>query len=93
MGFDNTLGKVPLGTVYVEARHATVKMLSLTYGRLDGRALRVGKPISSSARSQAFYSSIVCTSTLERTGNLFFLVLLWYVRYKEHHTLAVSYPV
>ena len=48
----------------VEARHATVKLLSLIYGRLDERALRVGKPISSSARSQAFYSSIVCTSTL-----------------------------
>ena len=43
----------------VEACHATVKMLSLIYGRLDGRALRPGKPISSSARSQAFYSSIV----------------------------------
>ena len=50
--------------ISVEARHATVKILSLIYGRLDGRALRVGKPISSSARSQAFYSSIVCTSTL-----------------------------
>ena len=50
--------------VDVEARHATVKFLSLIYGRLDERALRVGKPISSSARSQAFYSSIVCTSTL-----------------------------
>ena len=34
----------------VEARHATVKMLLLIYGRLDGRALRVGKPISFSAR-------------------------------------------
>ena len=50
--------------VPVEARHATVKLLSLIYGCLDERALRVGKPISSSARSQAFYSSIVCTSTL-----------------------------
>ena len=50
--------------VVVEARHATVKLLSFIYGRLDERALRVGKPISSSARSQAFYSSIVCTSTL-----------------------------
>ena len=48
----------------VEARHATVKLLSLIYGRLDERALRVGKPISSSARSQDFYSSVVCTSTL-----------------------------
>ena len=50
--------------VGVEARHATVKLLLLIYGRLDERALRVGKLISSSARSQAFYSSIVCTSTL-----------------------------
>ena len=50
--------------VVVEARHATVKLLLFIYGRLDERALRVGKPISSSARSQAFYSSIVCTSTL-----------------------------
>ena len=48
----------------VEVRHATVKLLSVIYGRLDRRALRVGKPISSSARSQAFYSSIVCTSTI-----------------------------
>ena len=38
----------------VEARHVTVKMLLLNYGRLDGQALRVGKPISSSARCQAF---------------------------------------
>ena len=34
----------------------TVKLLLLIYGRLDGRALRVGKPISSSACCQAFYS-------------------------------------
>ena len=40
----------------VEARHATVNMLLLIYGRLDGRVLKVGKPISSSARFQAFYS-------------------------------------
>ena len=50
--------------VNVEVRHATVKLLSLIYGRLDRRAPRVGKPISSSACSPAFYSSIVCTSTL-----------------------------
>ena len=30
-------------------------MLLLIYGCLDGRALRVGKPISFSARCQAFY--------------------------------------
>ena len=54
----------PVTTSTVEARHATVKLLSLIYGRLDERALRVGEPISSCARSQAFYSSIVCTSTL-----------------------------
>ena len=42
----------------VEARHATVKMLLLIYGRLDGQALRVGKPISSSACCQDFYSSL-----------------------------------
>ena len=41
---------------YVEARHARVKMLLLIHGRLDGRALRLGKPISFSARCQAFYS-------------------------------------
>ena len=44
--------------ISVEARHATVNMLFLIYGRLDERALRVGKPISFSARCQAFYSSI-----------------------------------
>ena len=60
-------------------------MLSLIYGRLDEQALRVGKPISSSDRSQAFYSSIVCTSTLYRTVYLFLLVILWYDRYKEQH--------
>ena len=36
----------------------TVKLLLLIYGRLDGRALKVGKPTSSSARFQAFYSSL-----------------------------------
>ena len=36
----------------------TVKLLLLIYGCLDGRALRVGKPISSSARCHAFYSSL-----------------------------------
>ena len=36
----------------------TVKLLLLIYGRLDGRALRVGKPISSSARCQDFYRSL-----------------------------------
>ena len=35
-----------------------VKLLLLIYGRLDGQALKVGKPISSSARCQAFYSSL-----------------------------------
>ena len=40
----------------VEARHATVNMLLLIYGRLDGRVLRFGNPISSSARCQEFYS-------------------------------------
>ena len=44
--------------ITVEARHATVKMLLLIYGRLDGQALRVGKPISFSAQCQAFYSSL-----------------------------------
>ena len=44
--------------VVVEGRHVTVKLLLLIYGRLDGRALKVGKPISSSARCQAFYSSL-----------------------------------
>ena len=34
----------------------TVKLLLLIYGRLDERALKVGKPISSRARCQAFYS-------------------------------------
>ena len=34
----------------------TVKLLLLIYGRLDVRALRVGKPISSSTRYQDFYS-------------------------------------
>ena len=43
----------------VEARHATVKILLLIYGRLDGRALRVGKPVSFSARCQAF-NSLLC---------------------------------
>ena len=52
------------GNCIVEGRHVTVKLLLLIYGRLDRRALRVRKPISSSAGSQAFYSSIVCTSTL-----------------------------
>ena len=33
-----------------------VKLLLLIYGRFDGRALEVGKPTSSSARCQAFYS-------------------------------------
>ena len=33
-------------------------MLLLIYGRLDGRALRVGKPISSSAHCQDLYSSL-----------------------------------
>ena len=42
----------------IEARHATVKILLLIYGRLDGRAPRVGKPISSSIRCQDFYSSL-----------------------------------
>ena len=42
----------------VEGRHVTVKLLLLIYGRLDGRALKVRKPISSSARCQAFYSSL-----------------------------------
>ena len=36
----------------------TVKLLLIIYGRLDGQALKVGKPISSSARCQAFYSSL-----------------------------------
>ena len=40
----------------VEGRHVTVKLSLLIYGRLDRRALKVGKPISSSARCQAFYS-------------------------------------
>ena len=48
----------PTIIVFVEARHAAVKMLLLIYGRLDERALRVGKPISFSARCQAFYSSL-----------------------------------
>ena len=34
----------------------TVKLLFLIYGRLDRRALKFGKPISSSACCQAFYS-------------------------------------
>ena len=34
----------------VEVRHVTVKLLLLIYGSLDGQALKVGKPISSSAR-------------------------------------------
>ena len=33
-------------------------MLLLIYGRLDKQASRVGKPISSSVRCQAFYSSL-----------------------------------
>ena len=32
-----------------------IKLLLLIYGRLDGQALRVGKPISSRALCQAFY--------------------------------------
>ena len=44
--------------IVVEGCHVTVKLLLLIYGRLDGRALRVRKQISSSARFQAFYSSI-----------------------------------
>ena len=40
----------------VEGRNVTVKLLLLIYGCLDGRALKVGKPISSSACCQAFYS-------------------------------------
>ena len=35
-----------------------VKLLLLIYGRLEGRALKVGKPISYSARCQALYSSL-----------------------------------
>ena len=31
-------------------------MLLLIYGSIDGQALRAGKPISSSARCQAFYN-------------------------------------
>ena len=46
------------GFPVVEARHVTVKMLLLIYDRLDGRALRVGNTISSSASCQAFYSSL-----------------------------------
>ena len=34
----------------------TVKLVLLIYGSLDGRALKAGKPISFSARCQAFYS-------------------------------------
>ena len=45
-------------SLFVEWRHVTVKLLLLNNGRLDGRALKVGKPISSSARCQAFYSSL-----------------------------------
>ena len=44
--------------VNVEGPHVTVKLLLLIYGCLDGRALKVGKTISSSARYQAFYSSL-----------------------------------
>ena len=40
----------------VEVRHVTVKLLLLIYGSLDRQALKVGKPISSSARCQEFYS-------------------------------------
>ena len=36
----------------------TVKLLLLIYGCLDGQALKVKKPISSSARCQDFYSSL-----------------------------------
>ena len=46
------------GGTSVEGRHVTVKLLLLIYGRLDGRALKVGKSISYSARFQAFYSSL-----------------------------------
>ena len=35
-----------------------VNLLLLIYGCLYGRALKVGKPISSSARCQAFHSSL-----------------------------------
>ena len=44
------------GRKTVEGRHVTVKLLLLIYGSLDGRALNAGKPISSSACCQAFYS-------------------------------------
>ena len=47
-----------MSTPFVEARHAMVNILLLVYGRLDGRALRVGKTISSRARCQDFYSSL-----------------------------------
>ena len=42
----------------VEGRHVTVKLLLLIYGRLDGQVLKIRKPISSSVRSQVFYSSL-----------------------------------
>ena len=58
---DLTLGRsswTEILNVCVEGRHVTVKLLLLIYGRLDGKAMRVGKPISSSARCQTFYSSL-----------------------------------
>ena len=44
--------------VFVEERHVTVKLLLLIYGCLEGLALRFQKLIYSSARCQAFYSSL-----------------------------------
>ena len=49
---------VVVNPVSVEGRHVMVKLLLLIYGRLDGRALKVGNPISSSASCQAFYRSL-----------------------------------
>ena len=52
-------GKKLMSNEVVKGRNVMVKLLLLIYGRLDGRALRVRKPISSSARCQASYSSLL----------------------------------
>ena len=70
----------------------TVKLLLLIYGRLDGRALRVGKPISSSARCQAFYSSLRKVHEHYIANCLFILSSALVVRVVQRATVTWVFP-
>ena len=85
--------------VSVEGRHVTVKLLLLIYGRLDGRSLKFWNPISSSARCQAFYSSL-CKVHGHSIANCLSIVssalLVQVVQWATHpcsELFCVSWPV